>query len=188
VATPLAFRVTELLAGYCPKVIDVEFTRELEAMMEQIEQGKKTREQVVLTTVDYLKPIIDGLKSREADLGRELTPTITEMWNAGITLSVPCPKCKQPLIKITSKKRKRFIGHKVRVDCDFSLPLPPSTMADLTLSEKLCPECGFQMIQIRWKNRRGFSRPLLSCPNCYVSKKQTGPSQETTATPSVQKT
>ena len=57
VATPLAFCVSEILTKYCPKVMNVKFTRELESMMEQIELGKETKEQVVLATVEYLKPI-----------------------------------------------------------------------------------------------------------------------------------
>jgi len=187
IATPLASIITELLADYCPKVIDVKFTRELETMMEQIEQGTKTREQVVLTTIDYLKPIIEDLKSREAEIGLALTSTITEIWEDGVTLKVPCPKCKETLVKITSKKRKRFIGHKTKTDCKFSLPLPPSTMADLTLTDKLCSDCGFQMIQIRWKNRSGLSRPIMSCPNCFVNRKQATTSREKAAAKPIQK-
>ena len=169
VATPLAFCVSEILTKYCPKVIDVKFTRELESMMQQIELGKETKEQVVLATVEYLKPILQDLKSNEAEVGAELTKTIREMWMDRIALSVPCPKCGQTLVKITRKNGKRFIGHKVVADCTFSLPLPPIRMAELDLLARLCPDCGFQMVRVKWKGRR-WSRPIDSCPNCYVNK------------------
>jgi len=140
-------------------------------MMKQIEQGKETREHVVHATIQYLKPILEDLKGKEEEIGARLTTTIREMWTEKITLSVPCPKCQQSLIQISSKNGKRFIGHKAISDCKFSLPLPPTRMADLALTTKLCPECGFQTFQIKWKGRR-LSRPILSCPNCYVKKAQ----------------
>jgi DNA topoisomerase-1 len=168
-ATPLALCMNEILMKYCPKIIDVKFTRELETMMEQIEQGKETREHVVHATIEYLKPILEDLKAKEEEIGAKLTTTIREMWTEYVTLSVPCPKCKQSLIQIAGKNGKRFIGHKVISSCKFSLPLPPTRMANLALTTNLCPECRFQTFQIKWKGRR-LSRPILSCPNCYVKK------------------
>jgi DNA topoisomerase-1 len=168
-ATPLAFRVSEILANYCPKVIDVTFTRELETKMEQIELGKETRERVVLETVDYLRPIIEGLKLKEDEIGTELTSTIREMKLAEITLSVPCPKCGGNLVVIRSRQSgKRFIGcsGKWKTNCAFTLPLPQ--FGALTLLDKRCPECGFQMVQVRSKGRR----PMISCSNCYVNKQK----------------
>jgi DNA topoisomerase-1 len=181
-ATPLALCLNEILMKYCPKIIDVRFTRELETMMKQIEQGKETREHVVHATIQYLKPILEDLKGKEEEIGTRLTTTIREMWTEKITLSVPCPKCKQSLIQISSKNGKRFIGHKAISDCKFSLPLPPTRMADLALTTKLCPECGFQTFQIKWKGRR-LSRPILSCPNCYVKKAQESKEVKATVNP-----
>jgi DNA topoisomerase-1 len=166
-ATPLAFRVIEILAKYCPKVIDITFTRELEAKMEHIEQGKQTRERVILETVDYLKPIIEDLKAKEDDIGKELTDIIGGMRRASITLSAPCPKCGSTLRVVRNPKtKKRFIGcsGKWEKKCDFALPLPQ--FGTLTLLEKHCPQCGFQMVQVK---HRG-SRPLVSCSSCFVNK------------------
>jgi DNA topoisomerase-1 len=167
IATQLAFQVTEVLAEYCPKVIDVTFTRELESMMEEIERGKQTRERVILETVEYLKPIIEDLKTKEEEIGKELTSVITQLWQDSITLSVPCPNCGSKLRVIRNpKSKKRFIGCSGRWEkkCTFALPLPQ--FGALTLLEKRCPQCGFQMIQVRSKGRR----PMISCSNCFVKK------------------
>ena len=75
-ATQLAFRVTEILTKFCPIVLEVAFTRELESMMAQIERGKQTREHVVIETIRYLKPIIENLKTHEDEIGTELTAII----------------------------------------------------------------------------------------------------------------
>ncbi len=165
--TQLAFRVTEILTKFCPRVIDVTFTRELESMMAQIEQGKQTREHVVLETINYLKPIIEDLKTNEEEIGKELTHIIRETWQASTTLTVPCPRCGSKLRVVkNSKTKKRFIGcsGKWEKKCGFSLPLPQ--LGTLNLLGKGCPECGFQMVQVRSKGRR----PMISCSNCFVNK------------------
>ena len=167
IATPLAFQLTEILTKYCSRVVEVTFTRELEAKMEQIEQGKERREHVVLETVDYLKPILEELKGKEEDVGNELTAIIREMWLGSITLFVPCPKCSSALKIIKNPRtKKRFIGcsGKWKSNCTFSLPLPQ--FGALTLLEKRCPECGFQLVQVKSKGKR----PLVSCSRCYVNK------------------
>jgi DNA topoisomerase-1 len=166
-ATPLAFGIIEILTRYCPKVVDVTFTRELEAKMEQIELESETRARVVLEAVDYLKPIIEDLKSREREIGEELATIIAEIREESTTLFVPCPQCGSKLkILKNPRTRKRFIGcsGKWRSDCKFSLPLPQ--LGTLSLLRKLCPKCGFQLIQVRSRGRH----PLVSCCRCYVTK------------------
>jgi DNA topoisomerase-1 len=184
-ATPLAFRVIEILMKYCPKVIDVTFTRELETRMEQIEHGKQTRENVVLETVAHLKPVIEVLKSKEKEVGQELTETIGEMWLASVRLFVPCPRCGSTLKVVKNPKtKKRFIGcaGKWAKKCDFGLPLPQ--FGALKLLEKRCPKCGFQLIQVRSKGRY----PMISCPKCYVNKlRETKPAETVTVKPRVAK-
>jgi DNA topoisomerase-1 len=175
IATPLAFRVIEILTKYCPKVIDVTFTRELETKMEQIELGKQSREHIVLETVDYLKPIVEDLKTKEDEIGKELTTIISDMFLASITLFVPCPKCGSALKVVRNPRtKKRFIGcsGKWKTNCAFSLPLPQ--FGALTLLDKRCAECGFQIVQVRSKGRR----PLISCPNCYVNKQRAAKEEE----------
>ncbi len=167
IATPLAFQVTEILTKYCRRLVEVTFTRELEAKMEQIEEGKESCERVVLDTVEYLKPILEELKGKEDDVGNELTSIIREMWLGSITLFVPCPKCGSTLkIVKNPRTKKRFIGcsGKWKTNCTFSLPLPQ--LGTLTLLEKRCPKCGFQLIHVKLRGKR----PLVSCSRCYVNK------------------
>ena len=82
-------------------------------------------------------------------------------------LSVPCPSCGSELVVIRSKNSgKRFIGCTGRLkrttDCTFGLPLPQS--GTISLLNKRCPKCKFQMIQLKLPDRRAFA----SCPNCYA--------------------
>ncbi len=167
VATSLASKVIKLLGKYCPKIIEVNFTRELEEMMHNIELGTERRENVVLNAVEHLKPIIEELKARENEIGRELSETIREIKLAEITFSAPCPNCGSKLFVLRSKRTgKRFVGCSGRWEgkCSFSLPLPQ--FGKLRLLERRCKECGFQLVQVKTKGRR----PMISCSKCYVEK------------------
>ena len=168
-ATPLAFRVDEILNQFCPKITDTEFTRELESKIEQIELGNETKGQVLQSTIEYLKPIFEDLKRKEQEIGSELSSIFAMMRINNVTLTVPCPKCTKTLISITGNNGKRFIGHKVRAGCSFSLPLPPTRMAKINFLDRYCPDCGFQLMHVKWTTGQR-SRPVVSCPNCYASR------------------
>jgi DNA topoisomerase-1 len=168
-ATPLASRIIEIMTTYCPKVVDVAFTRELEAKMEHIELESETSEHVVLETVDYLKPIIEDLKNREGEIGEELATTIAEIREESTTLIIPCPQCGSRLKVVRNPRtKKRFIGcsGKWKGNCNFSLPLPQ--VGTLSLLQKLCPTCGFQLVQVTSRARR----PLVTCCRCYATKRK----------------
>jgi DNA topoisomerase-1 len=167
-ATPLAFRIIEILAKYCPKIVDVTFTRELEEKMAEIETEAETREHVVEDTVAYLKPIIETLKDKEKGIGEELTTVLTEMRDSTTTLHVACPQCGSALkIVRNPNTKKRFIGcsGKWKRGCKFSLPLPQ--FGKLTLLQRCCPDCGFQLVQVKSKGRS-----LVTCCRCYAGKRR----------------
>jgi DNA topoisomerase-1 len=166
-ATPLALTITEILTKYCPKIIDTQFTHDLEIMMEQIEIGKDTREHIVSETVSYLKPIFDNIKQKENEIASELSSIVRDLSFSSITLSIPCPECGLSLKVVKNpKSRKRFIGcsGKFKSRCSFALPLPQFGV--LMLLDKRCPACKFQMIQVRSKGRK----TMISCPNCFANK------------------
>ena len=168
-ATPLGHRIIEVLTKFCPKVIDVAFTRELEGRLEEIERGSQTKERVVEETVSYLEPIVESIKSNEKELGEELADLIAEMREEATSLSTPCPQCRSRIrIVKNPHTRKRFIGcsGKWKYGCNFTLPLPQA--GTVTLLQRLCPECGFQLIRVRSRGRPA----LVSCCRCYADKRK----------------
>jgi predicted RNA-binding Zn-ribbon protein involved in translation (DUF1610 family) len=162
-------------------VVDVTFTKELEAKMEDIERLSQTRGHVIMETVDYLKPIIAALKSNEREIGEELAATLSEIREESTTLLTPCPQCGSKLkIVRNPHTKKRFIGcaGKWKNQCNFTLPLPQ--LGTLTMLQKRCQSCGFQLVQVRSKGRR----PMVSCCRCYATMPRASPSiPEATATP-----
>jgi DNA topoisomerase-1 len=165
--TPLGIRIVDVLEKFCPRVLDVAFTRELEEMMEKIEVGKEEKQHVVNEAINRLKPIMEELKAHEQEVGEQLSYVIKQARTAQLTLSVACPKCGRKLHVVKSQKSgKRFIGclGKWERGCTFTLPLPQ--IGRLTLLENKCNKCGFQLVKVASKGRR----PFVTCPMCYVKK------------------
>jgi len=165
--TPLGIQIVDVLEKFCPRVLDVAFTRELEEMMENIELGKEDKQHVVNEAINHLKPIMQELKAHEREVGEQLSYMITQARTAELTLSAACPKCGNKLHVIKSQKSgKRFIGclGKWEDGCSFTLPLPQR--GTLTLLHSKCNKCGFQLVKVTSKGRRSFA----TCPMCYVKK------------------
>ncbi|MEM2123118.1 MAG: DNA topoisomerase I [Candidatus Bathyarchaeia archaeon] len=164
-ATQLGLNLVRIMSKYCPRITDEKLTRDLETEMLMIEDGAKTREEVVLEAVNYLRPIIETLKSLEGHIGSSLSEMLRETYNSDVMLITPCPRCGSPLRIVKNKKTgKRFIGCLgwQTMKCSFTLPLPQK--GKLGLLEKRCPKCNFQLISVK----KGGSRPLIICPLCYV--------------------
>ena len=168
-ATTLAFDVMELMLRYCPKIVDVGFTRELEENMREIELGRTTKEKVVREAVEALKPAIEALRANELEIGNTLSRSALLKVISERTLRSSCPICSSKLYIQKSKTTgKRFIvcSRDQLSECRFTLPLPQA--GKLTLLERNCPRCGFQLVRTWIRGRK----PLISCARCYVSSKR----------------
>ena len=175
-ATPLAFSVIGVLKQYCQKVIDVDLTRELEEMMQDIEKGKNRREFVLIQAIDHLRSAMAELRARSDEVGGELGNSIRQIRLAQAALVSQCPRCGSTLTVVRNKRTgKRFIGCVGRWDrnCTFSLPLPQ--LGKLTLLKRFCSKCGFQLVQTRSRGHR----PMISCSRCFSERKAQAPKSST---------
>ena len=165
-ATLLAQKIITILDMYCPLIIDPDFTAQLENQMEKIQSQQETRTRVLAQTLEQLRPVMLGLISRESELGAELAEIVVAQRKSSVTFSYPCPSCSSNLTIIRSRASgKRFIGCTGFQDgCRFTLPLPQ--FGTLTLTQRTCKICAFQLIMVRSKGRR----PMISCPRCYTAK------------------
>ena len=81
-----------------------------------------------------------------------------------------CPKCKKGNLAITySKKNRRyFVACDKYPECKNTYSLPPNGLSKR--ANKICDECGFQMIMLLKKGRR----PWIFCfnPDCETNRKR----------------
>ncbi|MFQ6073690.1 MAG: DNA topoisomerase I [Candidatus Bathyarchaeia archaeon] len=169
VVTDLGFDIFEVLRKYCPGVISVELTRELEERMERIQTNSEKRENVLSEAVERLKPMLEELKQRETAIGEVLSKAIKRS-RIQERIVGDCPTCHtgKLMILYSRKTRKRFIGctNYFKNACQTSFPLPQrGTVKPL---HKPCKGCGWPTLLVKIKGRR----PWTLCFNDNCPKKE----------------
>ncbi|MHA1409760.1 MAG: DNA topoisomerase I [Candidatus Odinarchaeia archaeon] len=165
--TDLGFTIIELLQKYSPKVLSVDLTRYIEEEMERIQKGEKTRREVIIESINVLKPILDEFKSKEELIGNELSDALRRLWKKQNYVG-PCPKCKTGELTIIFSRAtyKRFVGcsNYRNGTCDLSFPLPQKGRLETT--DKTCPHCGYPMINVYMPGRRPWNMCVnwVECP------------------------
>ena len=166
----LGFEVSEILVDYCPTVVSSELTRSLEQEMDDIQEGKETKEAILQKAVAILSPVMSELKANETQIGKRLNETLKAAHLAETTVG-SCPKCGEgKLVVIRSKKTgKRFVGctNYFEGKCNVTYPLPQK--GTLILLSTSCKTCGSPMVSIWLK----VKRPWRLCINPHCPSKET---------------
>jgi DNA topoisomerase I len=165
VVSDLGFEVTEVLAKYCPSVVSPELTRKLEENMNEIQQGKETKETVLQKVIEILKPVTLELKEKESVIGKQLSQALKKA-RLEEKIVGACPKCTDgKLLILRSKKTgKRFVGctNYFEGKCNITFSLPQSgTVKPLG---SVCKSCGWPTLQVWVKGKRPWK--LCLNPNC----------------------
>jgi DNA topoisomerase-1 len=167
----LGIEITDVLRKFCPVVVSVNFTRQLEEDMAQIQQGGQTRENVVAKAIEALKPVLASLMQNKEALGVQLSRAILKAKLAERAIG-DCPNCQGgKLILMKSRKSgKRFVGctNYFAGTCKTAFPLPQK--GQVKPSGKACTDCGWGTVTV-WLNRR---RPWNLClnPSCPTKTKK----------------
>ncbi|HML02502.1 MAG TPA: DNA topoisomerase I [Candidatus Bathyarchaeia archaeon] len=165
--TDLGFSVATTLHKYCPGVVSVLLTKDLEAKMERVKSGEK-RENVLADAIAYLKPLLEEFKEKEEAIGKALGRAVED---AGLQERIisDCPTCKTgKLIVLRSRKTgKRFIGctNYFKNQCKTSVPIPQRGKVKPT--GRKCKICSWPTVIVT--SQKG--RPWELCVNPTCSKK-----------------
>ncbi|HIQ39244.1 MAG TPA: DNA topoisomerase I [Methanothermococcus okinawensis] len=105
--TNLGMAVIETLKKYCPEIVEEGMTRDMEDKLEKVQRREVRKEDVLKEAEKRLKKILQEVKSKEVDIGRELISRIEEDEN--IKTSGRCPKCGGYLV-VRRSKYGEFLG------------------------------------------------------------------------------
>jgi DNA topoisomerase-1 len=171
VVTDLGFEVLEVLKKYCPEVISIKLTKELEGRMNRIQLNNEKREDVVVDAVEILKPVTEELKRKEMIIGEQLSNAIRKARSEERTIG-KCPICQNgKLVMLYSRKTgKRFAGctNYFKGLCQASFPLPQK--GTLRPLGKNCRGCGWPTVQVRIKPGRLWT--LCLNPKCPLKEER----------------
>jgi DNA topoisomerase-1 len=160
--TEMGFMVNDLLVGSFPRLLDYDFTADMEEDLDQIEEGHAER-------LAVLKKLYSPLAESLATAKESMLNVKTD----GLPVDTPCPKCGHAgEVRIRYGKSGFYLSCAAcGATCDFTrdehgCPVPEPVPE---LSEEVaCPECGKPM-QIK-KGRFG---PFLACtgyPDCRFTR------------------
>jgi DNA topoisomerase-1 len=174
VVTDLGFEVIDVLKKHCPTVVSIELTRKLEERMNEIQQGKETRENVLRGAIEILKPVTEKLKEKEQIIGARLSQAIQKAKLEERIIGT-CPICQNgKLVILRSKKTgKRFVGctNYFEGKCKAAFPLPQRGLAKPLGS--VCKSCGWPAVRVWMKGKRPWN--LCFNPQCPSKNKKKKP-------------
>ena len=175
--TELGGLVTGLMQEYFSRIVDTEFTAEMESRLDEVEEGKLDWKQV-------LRDFYPGFEKELAVAEQEIEKVEIQPEESDVTceqcgakmvykmgrfgrflacpnfpgcrntkpiltyLEAPCPKCGKRLLEKVSRKNRKFYGCEGYPECDF-------VSWDQPVTEK-CPKCGSYMVEKR-NSRRGVT-------------------------------
>ena len=159
----IAFSVVNVLEEFSPDITLPDMTSKLEKEMDDIENGKKTKEDVVEDSRKILYEIVKKLKQNKEEISKKFKIALKSDKIIGI-----CPKCGGDLMVLKSKKGKRFVGCSNFVNgCDFTTPLPQR--GTIKPTKEVCKVCGCPIVVVKEKGKKEWR--LCINPNCESKKK-----------------
>ena len=161
VPTEKGMAVARALTDFASEIASHEMTAELERSMDEISEGKISKESVVDSSREVLRRVYDHLQSSET----EFADIVWEGIRTDETIG-KCPESGHDLIiRRNRRSRKRFVGCTGYPDCRVTYPLPQR--GEIIPLGTRCDACGSPEIKVL-----GGKRPWVTCINMDCPKKQ----------------
>ena len=161
VPTETGIAVAQALKDFASEIATHEMTAELERSMDEISEGKTSKDAVVDESRDVLRRVYEHLESSQEEFADIVWGGIREDSVLG-----PCKKCGRNLtIRRARKSGKRFAGCEGYPECDQTYSLPPR--GEIIPLGTLCEACGSPEIKVV-----GGRRPWITCIDMSCPKQQ----------------
>ncbi len=155
----IAFAVIDALEKYGVDITKPKMTADLEKEMDEVEQGKKTKQKVIEESKQMLHKVLNELEKNKEKISKDLRQASNDDYTVG-----KCPSCGGDLRILRSRKtRKQFVGcSNYNNGCNVSYPLPQN--AKIIPTGRVCDKCGTPIVRVIRAKRRPFEMCLD--PNC----------------------
>jgi DNA topoisomerase-1 len=162
--TELGMVVNDLLVASFPGIMDVGFTAEMEAKLDQVEEGTQKAH-------DLLKEFYDPF-ARELRLAEE---RMTDLKREGVLTSVSCPVCGSPM-RLRIGSSGEYLACSRYPSCRTTRNMVRDERGEIRILEEestgeICPQCSAPLVR-----RRGRYGEFLACsryPECKFTLKTT---------------
>lgn len=137
--TELGNVVNEIMCEYFKRVVNVEFTADMENQLDEIEEGKKEWVSVVDEFYKSFSPELEVAEKEIGEINIEEEPEVTD---------IKCEKCGRNMV-IKKGKYGKFLACPGYPECKNTKPL-------LNEIDVPCPKCGSKVVVRRTKKGRKF--------------------------------
>lgn len=166
--TELGEVVNQMMVKAFPSIVDVNFTANLEALLDKVEEGSVPWKTVISNFYPDLQEAVELAEKElaEVEIADELADEFCELCGRQMVIKygphgrflacpgfpdcrntkpyfekigVACPKCGKDIVMKKTKKGRRYFGCIDNPECDFMVWQKPSTQK--------CPQCGSVMVE-----------------------------------------
>ena len=169
--TPLGESVVDVLQNQYPILVKSEMTRNLEEIMDDVENKKKTLDKTVFDIKSELKDLLILFHEKEEEIGRSLSTNLRLSQKSELVVLGKCQKCKKGELRIIKSRKtgKRFISCSAYFDkevkCTATYPIPNT--GTIKPTGKVCEHDGLPIIE--WKKGKRVYKMCIS-PTCPSKK------------------
>ncbi len=192
IPTELGVVISKLMSENFEKIVDVDFTADMEQRLDQVEEGEINWVDIVKHFyIDFEKTLKKAEKEmdyvkiqpeetdvlcekcgrkmviRESKFGKFLAcpgyPACKNTKSITVEIGVKCPKCGGEIIELKSQKGAKYFGCKNHPSCDFISWDKPTN--------DVCPECG-KMLLLKSINRHITKTKICIDETCKYNKKE----------------
>ncbi|UTH14859.1 type I DNA topoisomerase [Macrococcus equipercicus] len=186
--TELGLIVNESVKEYFPEIVEVDFTANMEALLDRVANGEITWKKVIETFygdfklhVERAEEEMEKIEIKDEPAGEDCekcgSPMVIKMGRYGKfmacsnfpdcrntkaivkSIGVPCPKCDDgEVVERKSKKNRIFYGCTNFPECDY-------ISWDKPVARK-CPKCETQLVE-----RKKGKTMQVACPSCEYEEK-----------------
>ena len=175
VPTETGMAVAKALRDFASEIATHEMTAELEKNMDEISEGKISKDSVVERSRGVLRRVYEHLESSQDEFADIVRSGIREDSVLG-----PCKKCGRNLtIRRARKSGKRFAGCEGYPECDQTYSLPPR--GEIIPLGTLCEACGSPEIKVVGGRRPWVTCIDMSCPKQQEKRKAAAEAKAVTA-------
>ena len=156
----IAFAVIDALEKYGEDIAKPKMTSDLEEEMDEVEQGKKKKKEVVEESRKMLHKVLNKLEKYREKVSQDLRQASNNDYIVG-----KCPSCGGDLRILRSRRtKKQFVGcSNYNNGCSNSYPLPQK--AKIVPTGRVCDKCGTPIVRVIRAKMRPFEMCLdMNCP------------------------
>jgi len=153
--TEIGILVNDLLVNHFPKIVDYEFTAQMENDLDKVASGQKEWTKMI---ENFYQPFKQNLMEKEKEITKSFTDEKTDQ---------VCPKCGKPLL-IKMGRFGKFLACSGFPECKFtkSVFVAEKVTGDENGLDMKCPKCG-QGNVIKKRTRKGrFFYGCSRWPDC----------------------